>query len=400
MTAKTVRSSEDRQVNRSAEVAIIGGGVIGLSIARALTRGGVRDVAVIERNACGREASWAAGGILAPQIEADARDDFFRLACASRDMYPQFAADLQTESGIDVELDTTGTMYVAFSEDEEAELRHRIEWQRNQGLRVEWLTGDEARAVEPCLSPNVRFALRFPDDYQVDNRKLVEALVIANQRLGVKLITSCGAGKIQIAGGAVTGIQTGLGFLTAQQIVVAAGAWSSSIAAEGALLPRLDIEPVRGQMLCFHAPGFARHVIYSSRGYIIPRRDGRLLAGSTSEHVGFDKQVTEAGLDKINSMAIEIAPALENISVIDSWAGFRPRAKDDLPVLGSVEDVKGLFYATGHYRNGILLAPITGEVIAATIVNQTTPTILSAFHPERFRRSELSCRVNAYADID
>src|SRR5207248_634816 len=374
--------TEDRQANKSAEVAIIGGGVIGLSIARALTRRGIRDVSIIEKNECGREASWAAGGILAPQIEADTSDDFFRLACASRDLYPQFAAELQAESGIDVELDTTGTMYVAFSENEEAELRHRIAWQRTQGLRVEWLTGDEARAVEPCLSTNVRSALRFPDDYQVDNRRLVEALVIANQRHGVRLITGCGVRRIQIADGAVTGIQTELGFLSAKKIVVAAGAWSSSIEAEEALLPRLDIEPVRGQMLCFSAPGFARQVIYSSRGYIIPRRDGRLLAGSTSEHVGFDKRVTEAGVDRIRSMAIEIAPALQYISIIDSWAGFRPRAKDDLPALGSVEDLKGLFYATGHYRNGILLAPITGEVIAGAILGQSPEW--TAFSLQRF----------------
>lgn len=368
--------------NNITEVVIIGGGVIALSIARALAQRGVRDVVVLERQEFGREASWAAGGILAPQIEADARDDFFRLACASRNLYPQFAADLQNESGIDVELDTTGTMYVAFNGDEEAELRHRIEWQRTQGLRVEWLTGDEARLVEPCLSTDVRSALKFPDDYHVDNRKLVNALVIANQRHGVRLIAGCGVGKIQLADGTVTGIHTELGFLSAKKIVVAAGAWSSSIEAEGALLPRLDVEPVRGQMLCFHAPGFARQVIYSSRGYIIPRRDDRLLAGSTSEHVGFDKQVTEAGVDAIRSMAFQIAPTLGQFPIVDSWAGFRPRAKDDLPVLGSVEDVKGLFYATGHYRNGILLAPITGEVIAEAIVGDLSEW--RAFSPQRF----------------
>jgi glycine oxidase len=381
-----VRSSEDRQANQSAEVAIIGGGVIGLCIARALAQRGVRGVVVIERHECGREASWAAGGILAPQIEADASDDFFRLACASRDLYPRFAADLRAESEIDVELDTTGTMYLAFSEDEEAELRHRIEWQRTQGLRVEWLTGDEARAVEPCLSTNVRSAVRFPDDYQVDNRKLIGALVIANQRHGVRLINNCGVRKIQITDDAVTGIQTELGFLNAKKIVIAAGAWSSSIQAEEALLPRLDIEPVRGQMLCFNAPGLARHVIYSSRGYIIPRRDGRLLAGSTSEHVGFDKRVTEAGIDAIRSMAIEIAPALQNISIVDSWAGFRPRAQDDLPVLGPVEDVPGLFYATGHYRNGILLAPITGEIIAESMIGRNSSSLFGCFSPDRFRQ--------------
>lgn len=375
--------------NNIAEVAIIGGGVIGLSIARALTRRVVREVAVIERHEFGREASWAAGGILAPQIEADASDDFFRLACASRDLYPQFAADLRAESGIDVELDTTGTIYVAFSKDEEAELHHRMEWQRTQGLTVEWLTGDEARAIEPCLSTNVRSALRFPDDYQVDNRKLVEALLIANQRQGVRLLANCPVRKIQITDGAVTGMQTELGFLSAKQIVVAAGAWSSSIEAEEALLPQLDIEPVRGQMLCFNAPGFARHVIYSARGYIIPRRDGRLLAGSTSEHVGFDKGVTEAGMERITSMAIEIAPALQDTSIIDSWAGFRPRAKDELPVLGSIEDVTGLFYATGHYRNGILLAPITGEVIAESMIGRNSSSLLGCFSPDRFRKMRL-----------
>ena len=375
-------STSELSRNNISEIAIIGGGVIGLSIARALVHRGMRDVVVIERHEFGREVSWAAGGILAPQIEADAADDFLRLACASRDMYPKFAAELNAESGIDVELDTTGTMYVAFSEDGEAELSHRIEWQRTQGLKVEWLTGDEARAVEPCLSTNVRSALRFPDDYQVDNRKLVDALVIANQLHGVKLITRCGAQKIQIADRAVTGIETELGFLDAKKIVIAAGAWSSSVEAEDVLFPRLNIEPIRGQMLCFNAPGFARQVIYSSRGYIIPRRDGRLLAGSTSEHVGFDKRVTEAGIERIRSMAIEIAPALENTSIIDSWAGFRPRAKDDLPVLGSVEDVKGLFYATGHYRNGILLAPITGEVIAEAILGRSSEW--TAFSPQRF----------------
>ena len=217
LTGKIVRASEDIQANQFAEVAIIGGGVIGLSVARALARRGIRDISIIEKNECGHEASWAAGGILAPQIEADASDDFFRLACTSRDLYPQFAADLLAESGIDVELDTTATMYVAFSEDEEVELRHRVEWQRTEGLRVEWLTGDEARAVEPCLSTNVRTALRFPDDYQVDNRKLVEALLVANQRQGVRLITGCGVRKIRISDGAVTGMQTELGFLGAKK---------------------------------------------------------------------------------------------------------------------------------------------------------------------------------------
>ncbi len=379
-------SNDQFGAGHTADVAVIGGGVIGLSIARALAREGVRDIVVLDQIEFGREASWAAGGILAPQIEADRADDFFRLACASRDMYRQFAAELKVESDIDVELDTTGTMYVAFHDDEEAEFRKRIEWQRTQDLRVEWLTGDEARAIEPSLSQDVHCALRFPDDYQIDNRKLVEALLTANHRFGVRLIEHCKANQVQIHGKAVTGVETEHGSFRAKAVVVAAGAWSSLIKHEHTQQPQFNIEPVRGQMLCFQAPGLIRHVIYSSRGYIIPRRDGRLLAGSTSEHVGFDKRVTDDGVNIIESMARQIAPTLARGQMIDSWAGFRPRAKDDLPVLGSVPEVNGLFYATGHYRNGILLVPITGELVARTILGFSTTEMLAKFSPDRFTR--------------
>ena len=166
--------------NRSANVAIVGGGVIGLTIARALARRGLEDVMLIERGQPGAEASWAAGGILAPHVEADHTDDFFRLACASRDLYPDFAKALEDESGIDVQLDTTGTLYVVFTDEEETELRRRYVWQQSVGLAVEWLTGESARRVEPRISDRVRCAVRFPDDCQVENRRLVEALVIAS----------------------------------------------------------------------------------------------------------------------------------------------------------------------------------------------------------------------------
>jgi glycine oxidase len=139
-------------------------------------------------------------------------------------------------------------------------------------------------------------------------------------------------------------------------------------------------------MLCFQTePAFARHVIYSSRGYLVPRRDGRLLAGSTTEHVGFDKRVTDEGAVSIKSMAFEIAPALKSVAIVDSWAGFRPHAPDDLPVLGPAADIDGLFYATGHYRNGILLAPLTAEIIAEAIIDGKSSRWLEIFSPDRFR---------------
>jgi glycine oxidase len=371
--------------HETADVVIIGGGVIGLTIARALRQRGVRDVILIERGRPGAEASWAAGGILAPQVEVDHQDQFFRLACASRDLYPQFAESLKEETGVDVELDTTGTLCLGFTRQDEEELRHRHQWQTGAGLQVEWLTGDDARRLEPCVSANVRCALRFPLDIQVENRRLVDALVRSNEELGVQFVINTPVTALRIKDERVCGVETSNGFVATPIVVVAAGAWSSLIDSKGLSLPPIRVEPVRGQMLCFSAdPNIARHVIYSAHGYLVPRRDGRVLAGSTAERVGFDKRVTDDGVSAIKAMALEIAPALADLPIIDSWAGFRPRAPDDLPVLGPCAEIGGLLYATGHYRNGILLAPITGLVIADAIVDEAFPANLKAFSPNRF----------------
>ena len=378
-------SGEFQQANARGDVVIVGAGVIGLSIARELALRGMRRVAVIERGEFAKEASWAAGGILAPQVEADGPDDFFKLACASRDLYPVFAHALQNETGVDVELDQTGTLYVGFSENDEHEMRRRFDWQTREGFRVEWLSGEDARRLEPHISSSVRCALRFPADWQVENRRLIEALLASNRRLGVELIGNSEIERVRIEGGRVTGIKSLKTFVDAATVVIAAGAWTSRIGALATNSPAVQIEPVRGQMLCFRPePQLARHVIYSSRGYLVPRRDGRLLAGSTSEHVGFDNQVTEEGTASIRSMAFEIAPGLESTAIADSWAGFRPHAPDDLPVLGPAADIEGLFYATGHYRNGILLAPITADIIADAVVNKNRSPFLEIFSPDRF----------------
>lgn len=374
--------------SNTATVTVIGGGVIGLTIARALALRGVR-VLLIERGALGAEASSAAGGTLAPQIEADRMDDFCRLACASRDMYPEFAAALKEESGVDVELDRTGTLYVGFTERDEVEFRRRYEWQIGEKLRVEWLSGDEARKLEPNISVTARCALRLPDDWQVENRRLIDALVVSSQKLGVHLVSECAASSLHIEQGKIRGVETSSGLIRTAIVVLAAGAWTSLIRSREAPLPL--IEPVRGQMLCFEAPPqIVRSVIYGSRGYLVPRRDGRLLAGSTTERVGFDRNVTSEGIEGIKEMALEIVPAVRRFSMIDSWANFRPRAQDSLPILGPCDQVEGLFYATGHYRTGILLAPITGEVIANAIVSGAVPPTLNAFSPSRFEFSR-SC---------
>jgi len=376
-----------RSVTRgaTADVVIIGGGVIGLTIARALVRRGVRSVTLVERAGFGAEASSAAGGILAPQVEADRNDEFFRLMCASRDLYPGFADALREEGDVDVELDRTGTLYLAFTGQDEIELKRRLRWQTEQGLSVELLAARDACTLEPHISERVRCALRFPNDWQVENRMLVEALVKANDRLGVSMLEGCELKSVRIESNQVQGVQTSKGGIATKTVVVAAGAWASLVNSPNGSLPGIFIEPVRGQMLCFKsAPALTRHVLYTARGYVVPRRDERLLAGSTSDHVGFDKRVTVDGIGNIKSAAAEIIPALKHLPLFDSWAGLRPRAEDDFPVLGPASEIGGLFYATGHYRNGILLAPITGELIAEAIVTGVPSILLTPFLPDRF----------------
>jgi glycine oxidase len=395
-----MRKSDER---RAADVAVVGGGVAGLSVARELARRGL-SVVVIEGGAPGAGASGAAAGMLAPQSEANERDEMFELLCASREMYPAFAEALLEESGVDVELDRTGTLYLAFTREDEEEVERRFAWQSRAGLEVERLTAEDARSLEPQISARASSALRFPRDWQVENRLLVRALAKSASSFGARVLTQTHVDGVRVVAGRAEGVETSQGFVAAGAVVLAAGARTSRVPIRtpegegGAQLAGLaehpKVEPVRGQMLCFEQPPsfrpFVCHVVYSPRGYIVPRRDGRLLAGSTTERVGFDCFVTAGGVHQITSNAIEIAPQVAALILADSWAGLRPRAEDGLPVFGESEEVKGLFYATGHYRNGILLAPATGEIVADLVVSGSSrivPHALSAFSPARFRRA-------------
>ena len=373
-------------VKQTADVVVIGGGVIGLTIARALAKRGAGDVCLIERASIGQEASFAAAGMLAPQAEANTPDDMFRLACRSRDLYADFAASLRDETGIDVELDTTGTLYLALTYEDLAEIEKRYEWQTAAGFEVEKLTASDAQHFEPSISPSTVGALRFPLDMQVENRRLLTALTDSIARLGVTMLTGTSVVSLKIEKDRITGVETSRGFISCPTVVVAAGPWSTLIGmSAGVRKPALVVEPVRGQMISFEArPQLTHHVIYSPRGYCVPRQDGRLLAGSTSERAGFAKRVTAGGIRSILESAHEILPSVSRLPIVDMWAGLRPRASDNLPVLGPCDEIGGLFYATGHYRNGILLAPVTGELITEAVVAGVTPPLLGPFSPSRF----------------
>lgn len=374
---------KERQI--SPDILIIGGGVIGLTIARELHKRGASRIAVVDKGRCGEEASWAAAGMLGPQAEANDAGPFFDLCVESRDLYPTFAAELRDETSIDVELDRTGTLHLAFSDDDAAHLRSRFEWQTAASLPVERLSARDLRSLEPTISEHVLEALLFPNDWQVENRKLLGALRRYAENNGIEILENTKVEGLVVEAGSVIGAETQRGRIAAGTTVVATGAWTSLIQLGTMSLP-VKVEPVRGQMIAFNTGERPfSHVIYSSRGYVVPRLDGRILAGSTSEQVGFDASTTGETRVYLEDMAAQIVPRLGELGIVDQWAGLRPFAPDGFPVLGSIENVDGLFIATAHYRNGILLAPITAKLAADTVAGGVRSEYVRIFAPGRFQ---------------
>ncbi len=362
------------------DAAIIGGGVIGCSIAWRLAQAGMR-VAVIERGEIGREASWAAGGMLAPLAEANKADAFFACAVASRAMYADFARELRRDTGIDIEYRTEGTLYLALTDEDEEELEQRWQWQHAAGLQVKKLKADCALKLEPALNPKLRWALQFPDDHQVNNRQLVAALEIAARKSGVEIFAQTEVEKILISNSQVTGVATSRGELKANAVIIAAGSWSGLVTTK----IKSHIEPVRGQMIALEMTETKlNHIIYSSRGYLIPRLSGVVIAGATTERVGYDKAVTAGGISSIVENAVEIMPQAKALKIKETWSGLRPGSSDELPILGNDPKITGLVYATGHYRNGILLTPLTAQAISQLVLRGASEFNLQAFSPERF----------------
>lgn len=369
---------------QNSDILIIGGGVIGLSIARELRRRGIGRIALFDRGEIGKESSYAAAGMLAPHAESDKADDFFRFCVESCRLYPNFAAELLDETGVDIELDRSGTLYLAFTKSDSADLRRRLQWQSTAGFSVEHLSTGETLKAEPFISSNVRESLFFPDDWQVENRKLLEALTRYARINGIDIHESTGVRRIIVENGQVGGVESEKGIMYSDRLVLATGAWTSLIKLGENALP-VEVRPIRGQMISFQtAKRSFQRVIYSRRGYIVPRSDGRILAGATVEDVGFEKTTTYEGIAQLQSAAIEISPSLSSLEILDRWAGLRPFAADGLPIMGDIPGVAGLTIATAHYRNGILLAPITARVVADRVVGTTESPFMKIFGPKRF----------------
>lgn len=366
----------------SPDVLVVGGGVIGCAIARHLAARSA-SVVVVERDEPGAHASWAAAGMLSPLAEADRPDAFLDLLRAARARFPALAAELLSETGIDIGYRTEGTLLLSIEAADDAVLRERWLWQSAARLPVERLDAASARALEPALSPGVRSALRFPEDHQVDNRLLSRALSAAARSAGARFITGRAVARIVREGDVVTGVVLDDGReLGAGSVVIAAGSWSGGI---GGLPRAVPVEPVHGQLLAIDGTEVRLgHVVDTPRVYLVPRNDGRVIAGATMERTGFRTQTTEAATKFLLDAAVEAIPELEGRAVLEVWSGLRPGTPDGQPILGPDPEVSNLFYATGHFRNGILLAPITAQIVGALLARERPPIEVTQFRIERF----------------
>ena len=367
-------------MTKNFEAVIAGGGLIGGAIALELALAGLR-VAVFDQGEPGQEASWAGAGILSPAPESPAMIPMVPLGKASVALYPQFVARVEEISGHDVGFRAKGGLEALFSRDAARELSTHVALQHGWGLRAEAISAEDARELEPALSPDVEAAVLRPDEASVDNRALTQAVLEAARKSGAEIFAHRKVQGIWREKDRCVGLQLEKEKVSAKWTVVAAGSFSATIAGVDAYAP---VRPAKGQMVSLRAERLEiERVLWSDKIYLVPRNDGRILAGATVEYVGFDKKVTAGGLRKILDAAIELAPDLAHAQVEETWAGLRPDSPDHLPILGPTE-IEGLLIATGHFRSGILLTPITARLIREWITEQSVTMDWERFSPLRF----------------
>ena len=369
------------------DVAVIGAGVIGLSVAwRAAQRG--LHVTVLDRGPIGAGASRAAAGMIAPISEARATEQrLLALSLASARAYPEFVAGLRDASGKDPGYLSCGTLAAARDDDEARALERELELRHSLALPVRRLRASEARRLEPALAPALRLALEVPDDHAIDPRKLTAALARAATEAGVAVRAGVDVAGVSIGAGRVDGVRLASGErVPAERVLVAAGAWSGALEGipDGARVP---VRPVKGQIFRLHDPAgpglLTRALRMQGSGYLVPRGDGRYVLGATMEERGFDTTITAGPLFELLRDAIELLPGLSELVIDELSAGLRPGTPDNAPALGAGA-IPGLHWATGHYRHGVLLAPITAEIVVGALLDEQPDELASAFSPARF----------------
>jgi glycine oxidase len=363
------------------DTAIAGGGLIGASIALELARAGLR-IGLFDRQEPGQEASWAGAGILSPAPESAAMISLVPVAKASMAIYPEFVRMVEETSGQSVGYRPKGTLQAIFMRDAREELSTVIALHHGLGLKAEPLRADDARELEPALSEELEAAVLRPEEASVDNRALTQAVLEAARRSGVQFFAGSEVEAVWREGSRCLGLHLKNEKIEAQWTVIAAGCFSANIEGVAAFAP---VRPAKGQMIALRADHLnIERVLWSEKTYLVPRNDGRVLAGATVEYAGFEKGLTAGGLEKILAGALELAPGLANARVEETWAGLRPDSPDHLPILGPT-DLDGLLIATGHFRGGILLAPITAQLVREWVTQQRVSVDWDRFSPMRFQ---------------
>jgi glycine oxidase len=364
------------------DVIVVGGGVIGLSIAVELAGQGAA-VALLEQGDFGREASWAGAGILPPGNVEMAETPEAQLRALSHFAWPDWAESLEAETGIDPGYTRCGGLELRLDANGD-DLSDEIRGWRNEGLRVEELSPDEARQVEPRLSPQLRAAYRLPELGQVRNPRLVRALVAACAEGGVRLLPGSPVVGFEEREGRIASLRTPTDVFRAGRYCVAGGAWTRSIL--DSIGVRVDVEPVRGQIvLVSHTPRLFSHVIQVGPRYLVPRNDGRILIGATEEHVGFVKANTASAVSNLLAFGASLVPALASAHFESAWSGLRPGSVDGLPYLGRVTGYENLFIAAGHFRSGLQMSPGTARLLRQSLLDQETDVPLEPFACDRPR---------------
>ena len=382
----------------SSDVVVVGAGAVGLAVAWRAAQRGLR-VTVIERaDAAGAGTSAVAAGMLAPISETIATElPLMRLGLASVDAYPAFVDELSDASGMDPGYLRCGTLLAARDGDEAEALGRELALRESLGLAVLRLRASEARQLEPALAPTLRLALEIPEDHAIDPRKLSAALAQAFQRVGGELRTSAEVAEILVSGGRVTGVRLTVGErVSAEHVVVAAGAWTEAVRGLPAEA-RVPIHPVKGQILRLHdpaGPGLLTRVLRMTGGYLVPRGDGRYVLGATMEERGFDTTVTAGAVFELLRNAFELLPSVTELVIDELSAGLRPTTPDNAPAIGP-GSLEGLHWAVGHYRHGMLLTPITAQLVAGALTGEQVDAVPDEFAPTRFAGVPVAAGVGA-----
>jgi len=368
-------------------VLIIGGGIIGLSIAWRLTGIG-KKVIIVEKKNLAKEASWAAAGMLNGRLDLKPSEKkLLPIFEKSHVIWPEFVTELENKSGKNIDYRKDGTLMLACDLNEEIKLKNNYNFLKNNKVNITWLSGDQIRDKEPYVSNNVLSGFFSPDDNHVNNRYILDALITILKKNKNNCIfkENTEVEEIIINKNQVIGVKTKDEIIKTKEIIVCSGAWTSKI--KNIEINEAPIRPVKGQIICLKTPNnisLLKHILWSENVYLVPKNGSYLIIGATVEEMGYDKSLTVGGIYNLLKIAREVLPAIEDLSIVESCSGLRPTSRDDAPIIGPSKKIKGLIYATGHHRNGILLAPLTSNIIKDYYLKGKIENDFNNFEPGRF----------------